>query len=93
MPKDAQSIFSAADYDMELAEVWPENWPSWALFEEMGGQWRMRGMDGVPYALDYGPLFARMERLRLPDEEWREMFDDVRLLEAAALGEMRKAND
>lgn len=77
---------------MEEAEVWPENWPAWALFDEMQGQWRTRGMDGKPYALDYGPLLMRLERMRLSDEDWQRMYDDVRVLEATALGEMRKAH-
>ena len=69
-----------------MVEVWPENWPAWALWCEMSGQWRV-GMNG-PTALDYGPLFARMDRMRLDDEAWHDLFADIRVIEAAALEQM-----
>lgn len=72
----------AGDYD-DAFEVWPENWPSWQLFVQMSGQWRV-GFNGR-YALDYTPLFMRMERMRLSDEAWEDLFADVRVLEAASL--------
>lgn len=59
------------------------------LFVQMSGQWRA-GFNG-PMALDYTPLFMRMDRLRLDDRAWEELFYDVRVIEAAALDEM-KAN-
>lgn len=49
----------------------------------MSGQWRM-GFNGR-YALDYTPVFLRMERLRLPDAEWEELFADLRLIEQTLL--------
>lgn len=55
----------------------------------MSGQWRA-GFGGG-FALDYTPLFMRMERMRLADDAWEELFADVRVLEAAALEQM-KAN-
>lgn len=55
----------------------------------MSGQWRT-GFGGG-FALDYTPLFMRMERMRLADDAWEELFADVRVLEAAALEHM-KAN-
>lgn len=70
------------DYD-DSFEVWPENWPSWTLFVEFSGQWRV-GFNGR-YALDYTPLFARMERLRLSDADWESMFADIRLIERTVL--------
>lgn len=71
------------------ATVWPDCWASWCLFVELSGQWRVRGIDAQPTALDYTPLFMRMERMRLDDDTWRQMFDDVRVCEAAALAQMR----
>jgi hypothetical protein len=49
----------------------------------VSGQWRA-GFHGR-YALDYTPLFMRMERLRLDDAEWETMFSDVRLIERTVL--------
>lgn len=57
-----------------------------ALFCELAGQWRS-GMNG-PTALDYTTLFLRMEKLRLSDADWQHTFDDVRVMEAAALEQM-----
>jgi hypothetical protein len=73
-----------ADYQHE---VWPENWRAVCLFVEMGTQWRVS--DAGPFGLDYGPVFSRMERMALGDE-WDETFDQVRVLEQAALEQMRK---
>jgi hypothetical protein len=75
--------FTAEDFAGDPVEVWPENWPAWCLFAEMSGQWRV-GFAGR-YALDYTPLFARMERQRLDDATWEQRFSDVRVMEQAVL--------
>lgn len=83
--------FTPDDYD-ETVEVWPENWRAWCLYAEMSGQWRRAssGLGGSqPVALDYTPLFMRMERMALSDEEFNSLFADIRVIEAAALEEMR----
>ena len=54
----------------------------------MSGQWRV-GFGGQ-YALDYTPLFWRMDRMRLDDTAWEALFADVRVLEQAALQAMSK---
>nr|WP_282826190.1 DUF1799 domain-containing protein [Pelomonas sp. V22] len=87
LPKDG--TFTLEDYGFDSVEVWPENWPAWRLFCEISGQWRIAGMNGVRFALDYTPLFARMERLGLSDDEWNDLFADIRVMEAAALEQMR----
>jgi hypothetical protein len=43
------------------------------------------GIDGRRYAMDYTPLFMRMDRLRLSDEDWEVMFADIRLIERTVL--------
>lgn len=40
-------------------------------------------------ALDYGPLFTLMDRMRLSDDDWQQMFADIRVIEHAALERMR----
>lgn len=82
---EAQGL-TPADYDVTV-EVWPENWPAWCLWQQVRGQWRV-GVAGV-YALDYVPLFALMERMRLPDDEWRTTFEAIRVIEATAIDEMK----
>lgn len=44
-------------------------------------------MGGV-YALDYVPLFMRMEKLGLSKEEWDDKFRDIRVIESAAIDAM-----
>ena len=84
----AAAGFVPADFETEPVEVWPENWPAWSLFCEVSGQWR-QAMAG-PTALDYTPLFHRMDRLGLSPDEWDARFADIRHIEAAALQQMRK---
>jgi hypothetical protein len=84
----ASAGFTPEDYETEPVEVWPENWPAWSLWCDVSGQWR-QSMNG-PTALDYTPLFMRMDRLALPADEWERRFADIRHIEAAALTQMRK---
>ncbi len=82
---------TADDYaDDTAAEVWPESWPVWRLWKELRNQWRA-GINGV-YAIDYTPLFMRMDRMSLPAPDWEEMFADFRVIEAVALDEINKAS-
>lgn len=46
---------------------------------------------GGQYALDYTALFMRMDRMRLSDAAWNDLFADVRVLEHAALQAMKTA--
>lgn len=55
----------------------------------MSGQWRMAPMGG-PIALDLTPVFMRMDRMRLPDDEWQELYDDLRVISDAALAQIRE---
>lgn len=67
--------------------MWPDNWRAWQLFCQLGGQWRT-GLGGA-FALDYTPLLMLLDRMRLDDATWQALFDDVRVLEGAALTAMR----
>lgn len=84
----AASGFTPEDYALDDVEVWPENWAAWSAFCDVSGQWRMSAMGGA-IALDYGPVFTRLDRLRLSADDWEAMFQDVRVIEAAALEQMR----
>jgi hypothetical protein len=68
-----------------VTEIWPENL---AAFEAFGGlltQWRT-GRTG----LDYAALPVVMDLQDVPPSARRQMFEDIRLMEAAALEAMRK---
>ena len=71
-------------------EVWPENWPAWCLYLEIGQQWRRTGIDGAAYALDYNVLFTRMDHLGLSGVEREAMFGDIQHIEGVALRAMRQ---
>ncbi len=69
-------------------EIWPENWQAFSLFADMSTQWR-EGMNG-PTGLDYTALMSLMNEMDLSRAERREMFDDIRVMERAALSEMQE---
>lgn len=83
--------FTPADYADDYVECWPENWQAFSLFASIGNQWRI-GMGGV-VALDYSVLFHRMDRMKLPHDEYEQLFDDVRVLEGAALSVFQRKPD
>lgn len=64
-------------------EVWETNWQSVLVFEAMGTQWRS-GFSG-PTGLDYGAVPAVLRFSSVPRAQWAQVFDDVRVMEGAAL--------
>ena len=85
LPSDSElngTGLSIEDYITEV-ELWPENWPVIQLFRQMATQWRI-GMNG-PTGLDYQTLFLLIDRQELSKEDAAQMFDDMRVCEAAAL--------
>jgi len=69
-------------------EVWPENMAAINLFSSLSTQFRT-GMNG-PTGLDYNVLFARMDRMKLSEQEYDWLFDDIRVIESEALTEINK---
>lgn len=65
------------------AQVWPENWAAWCLFETMATQWRA-GPGGV-IGLDYAVLAEELRLAQIPQAEHGRLRNDIRVLEAAAL--------
>lgn len=72
--------------------IWPENWPAWKLFGELSTQWLRAGMDGAACGLNYSILFARLERMRLDEQRYESLFNDIRHMEREALRAMRESN-
>lgn len=79
--------FKASDFGD--VEVWPDNMPAINLFNTISTQWRMSGMGG-PTGLDYNVLFNRMDRMKLSEQEYEWMFDDIRTIESAALAAINR---
>lgn len=72
-----------SDYADKATEVWPENWPVYALWSRICNQWRV-GMAGA-IALDYGVLFHELDRADLDPDEYDERFYDIQVIESEAL--------
>jgi hypothetical protein len=75
--------FEPEDYVRESVEVWPENERAYFLFLDLQTQWRV-GMGGAT-GLDYLVLFAKLDRMKLSDEEVDELEQDIRTMEHEAL--------
>lgn len=75
--------FAPEDYEDDFVECWPEHWDAFQVFNSIANQWRT-GAAGVT-SLDYGVLFTRMDRRKLNDVDYEQMFEDVKEMEAAAL--------
>jgi hypothetical protein len=78
--------FVAADVE-DAVELWPDHAPALRLLQLMATQWRI-GPGGAS-GLDYGVLFELMRRQPIADDLWNETLDDLRIMEMAALKEMR----
>lgn len=94
MPTEKEAVaagFTLADYEGDFVECWPDNWDAFQLFSSIGNQWRV-GVAGV-ISLDYAVLFHRMDRMKLPDDEYEQLFEDVKALEGAALAVLNPPKD
>lgn len=76
------------DFPVAVIELWPENVVPKVVFSAMGSQWRI-GFSG-PTGLDYGALECVMRVLKVPPEDEIDVFDAVRVMEAAALQMMNR---
>jgi hypothetical protein len=69
-------------------DVYPENWTAVRVFDALSTQWRV-SMAG-PTGLDYAALPVVFELLGIDDRA--AVFDDLRILERAALEELTRKN-
>lgn len=79
------------DFEEEIVEVWPENWPTLRLWEIVGDQWRM-GFNG-PVALDLVPVLHELDRMGLKGEAYEDMLEGIKVMAAAALREISRQSD
>lgn len=68
--------------------VYPDNWLAVRVFEALSTQWRVG--PGGPTGLDYAALPAVLDLHGVPPPARRELFEDVRVLESAALEELTR---
>lgn len=76
------------DFEQKTVEVWPDSLLPMQVFQAMSTQWRM-GFNG-PVGLDYNVLPKMIKRLGVPKKERKQVFDDVMVMERAALAVMRE---
>lgn len=60
------------------------------VFIAMSTQWVHAGMSGVATGLNYAVLPEIWRRLKVPPASRDDVFDDLRVMEHAALEQMRK---
>ncbi|OLO06879.1 hypothetical protein BTW08_15415 [Salinicola sp. MH3R3-1] len=70
-------------------EVLPENWDALELFLDCATQWKHAPMGGLT-GLDYAAVRVVMEIHTVPPAEFRDRFQQIRLLERGALKAMRE---
>ena len=66
--------------------MWPENWAAFELFTSIQTQWQV-GFSGRT-GLRYEALYSLLDRQTDTPEQWQELFDDVRVMEYAAIKQM-----
>jgi hypothetical protein len=69
-------------------EVWPDNFLPVNVFMSMTTQWRI-GMNGVT-GLDYSALEPVMRMMGVSRKKWPEVFQDIGIMEGAAMETIRK---
>lgn len=74
--------------DQFEVDVLPDVWPAANLFVDLLTQWRV-GTGGA-VGLDYTAIPVVMDLRKVPDEKRGDLFDDLRVMECAALAEMRR---
>lgn len=80
--------FTEEDMAAPPVGIWPDNMDAVKVFAAMGTQWRT-GMGGAT-GLDYGVLPSVFRLTAVPRADWPDVFDDLRVMEGAALVEMHK---
>ena len=78
--------YEPEDFEGEEFEVWPENWRVFVLFSRLQTQWSV-GMSGAT-GLRYEAVYPLLDREAQGAEDWQRLFDDLQILEGAALKQM-----
>lgn len=72
-------------------QVWPDTWPTFALFCDLRTQWRTDM--GCRVGLDYTAVLAVMDLHGIPPDKRREAMADIQAMEDAALAAMATTYD
>lgn len=71
--------------------MWPEHARAWVFFcESCSTQWRLGGMCG-PTGLDYTAVLSVIQFEEADQEQARQLFEQIKLIERGALKAMAEA--
>lgn len=79
--------FNPSDFESDV-EYWPDVREAVHLFSQVRTQWRV-GAAGAT-GLDYGVVFALMDRMGLSADQWDELLGDIQVMEIEALVTMHE---
>ena len=79
-----------SDYESERLKVWPENMRAVRLFSRVCWRWHYPAMGGAPLGLRWAEVYPIMDRMSLDEEAWNDLAEDAEVMEAAALGVLKK---
>jgi hypothetical protein len=83
------AVYGLVPSDVEVTvEVWPDNADAVGLFSRLLTQWRVS--HAGPYGLDYGCVPDVLRLMGFARSQWPALFDDLRVMEDAALAKMRE---
>lgn len=68
-------------------DLWPDNVQAVNVFAVICMQWRV-GMGGA-FALDYSVIEPALRMLRIPPEDWPDVFEAITVMEPVGLQAMR----
>lgn len=73
--------------DAESLPIWADHWDAVQIFAAVGTQWRVvMGMASAHWlGIDYNVLPTVLRLHRIPRDEWRQVFECIRQMEAGAL--------
>lgn len=80
--------YRETDFPDAICEIWPENWPPFALFTQFSTQWRM-GYGG-PYGLDMSVFLHELDRKGLSTDDYDAQLAALRVIERTALSKMNE---
>lgn len=75
------------DFPPVVVEVWPDNWTSVQVFGALSTQWNV-GPGGV-IGLRYEAMPMVRDCFGISNDDWPEIFHDIRVMESAAVDLLR----
>ena len=76
------------DFAGDALEVYEDNEQAFLLFTFLATQWRV-GMNGKT-GLDYLVMYHKMDRMKLDEDDYSQLENDMQVMERSALEEMNK---